>query len=98
MSEAAAEQLVKHLWRCYEDAEKRIRLYQECADLDGVLERTEATVNQTVLESGKFWADDYEWMPPYTWLEHIERMISPKIYPQGVPTSEAEAIAIDRSK
>ncbi len=93
----AAERLIKHLWVCYEDAEKRIRLYQECSDLDGSLRRTEATVNGMILEDAHFWEKGYEWMPPATWLEHIERMISPKIYPDGVPTSEAEAIAIDRS-
>jgi len=93
----AAEGLIKHLWACYEDAEKRIRLYQECADLDGDLRRTEATINQLLSETARFWSEDSEWMPPLTWREHLERMISPKIYPDGVPTSEAEAIAIDEA-
>jgi len=93
----AAEGFIKHLWSCYEDAEKRIRLYQECSDLAGTLERTEATINQLLSETDGFWAKDYEWMPPLTWREHIGRMISPRIYPGGVPTSEAEAIAFDRS-
>jgi len=97
MSIDAAEGLIKHLWACYEDAEKRIRLYQECADLDSSLRRTEATINQLLSEDVHFWEKDYEWMPPLTWREHIERMISPKIYPDGVPNSLAEAIAIDRS-
>lgn len=92
----AAEGLIKHLWACYEDAEKRIRLYQECSDLNGNLRRTEATINQLLSETDGFWKG-YEWMPPLTWREHIERMLSPKIYPDGVPTSEAEAIAIDEA-